>query len=148
MNIPEEQIEQNISVYSFEDLRNRVVEVALKVAKNNEGALFVLGSNSDFELHFPNFFQDSQISIFSEGIDKVLTKLAAIDGAIIIDEYGTIRAYGARILNTVTVKGYGTRHSAARGASLRGDFVILVSEEDNLVRIFKEGNIALEVKNQ
>jgi len=148
MEITNEQNEQRISVYSFEDLRKRVVEIALKVAKNSEGALFVLGSSSDYELHFPNFFKDSTITIFDEGIDKVLVKLAAIDGAVIIDDTGVIRAYGARILNTVTLKGYGTRHSAACGASLRGDFVILVSEEDNLVRVFNEGNIALEVKNQ
>lgn len=131
---------------SFEDLGNRVIDVAIKVAKMGEGALFVVGNNSRYDLHFPNFFDQSSISIFDEGIDKVLVKLATIDGAIIIDENGVIKAYGARILNTDTLRGFGTRHAAARGASLASDMAILVSEEDNLVRVFREGSIGMELK--
>lgn len=128
------------------DLKKRIVEVGLKLMKHSYGALFVVGNNSDYDLHFPNFFDNNNISVFEEGIDKVLVQLAAIDGAVIIDSDGFIRAYGARILNTATLKGFGTRHAAARGASLREDFVMLVSEEDTVLRLFKDGAVALEVK--
>ena len=147
-NDRKDDAENHAKKYNFEDLGNRVIDVAIKVAKINEGALFVIGNNSKYDLHFPNFFNKNAISVFDEGIDKVLVKLATIDGAVIIDDEGIIQAYGARILNTDTLKGFGTRHAAARGASLANDMVILVSEEDNLIRVFREGNIGLELKPQ
>lgn len=146
MQIEIDETYQNNEGLAIDSLKKRIIDVGLKVMKNTDGALFVVGDNSDYDLHFPNFFENNNISIFDEGIDKVLVQLAAIDGAVIIDNNGFIRAYGARILNTATLKGFGTRHAAARGASLREDFVMLVSEEDSVLRLFKDGLVALEVK--
>ena len=53
------------------------------------------------------------------------------------------------IMKDITIesaeKGKGTRHSAAKGISREGAIAILASEEDNLVRIFKDGHILAEI---
>jgi hypothetical protein len=42
-------------------------------------------------------------------------------------------------------KNFGTRHSAAISASKKGNTVVLVSEEDKQVRIFKEGKMIMQL---
>lgn len=76
---------------------------------------------------------------------EVLSKLGTVDGAVILDQDGRIRAYGARILKQETAKGFGTRHSAAKGISRMGCMAILASEQDRVVRVFKEGQKVMEI---
>ncbi|MCD6279559.1 DNA integrity scanning protein DisA nucleotide-binding domain protein [Candidatus Micrarchaeota archaeon] len=126
---------------------DEALEIMINVARLKEGGLIVIGKipKDYYECHYPNFFERKRISILEKGIKPVLIKLATIDGAIIISEKGIIKAYGARILKQSAEKGKGTRHSAAKGISKEGAIAILASEEDNLVRIFKDGHILAEI---
>ncbi|MCD6549525.1 diadenylate cyclase [Candidatus Micrarchaeota archaeon] len=124
------------------------LDIAINVARKGEGCLLVLGGlkeGRDYKCHFPNFFKRNKVSVFEPGMKEVLSKLACVDGAVIIDPSGRVKAYGARILNTKTEKGYGTRHSAAKGASERGAIAVLASEQDKVVRIYKEGKKIMEI---
>lgn len=122
------------------------IQIASEVSKQGEGALLVIGKTKSYKLLFPNFFLKSKASIFDEGMEKVLVKLAQIDGAVIIDPQGIVKAYGARLTKSSTFKGAGTRHSAAKGISEEKNIVaVLASEEDKVVRIFKSGNLVAEI---
>lgn len=122
------------------------IQVASEVARQHEGALIVIGDTRSYQLLFPNFFSKGKISVFDDGMEKVLVKLAQIDGAIILNNSGIIKAYGARLTKSSSFKGAGTRHSAAKGISQeKGIVAILASEEDKVVRVFKNGNIAAEI---
>ena len=77
---------------------------------------------------------------------KLLESLALIDGAVIIDKSGIVKAYGARIESSITYKNHGTRHAAALGASKdEGNICILVSEEDKKIRLFKSGKMIMQI---
>lgn len=122
------------------------IQVASEVARQHEGALIVVGDTKSYKLLFPNFFSKSKVSVFDEGMEKVLVKLAQIDGAVVLDSKGTVKAYGARLTKSSSFRGAGTRHSAAKGISQeKGVVAILASEEDKVVRVFKNGNIAAEI---
>lgn len=130
----------------LENVQEQAIEIAVEVAKKGEGCLLVVGDTNSFETHFPNLFSGKKFSIFQKGMDKVLTQLAVIDGAVIIDQKGKVRAYGARVTKQSSLKGSGTRHAAAKGISKEKDVVsIIASEEDKLVKIFKEGQLLVEI---
>ncbi|MFH0714245.1 MAG: DNA integrity scanning protein DisA nucleotide-binding domain protein [Candidatus Diapherotrites archaeon] len=130
----------------YESIQETCIEVAMEVARGGEGCLLVVGDTDSFNTHFPNFFEKSKSTIFEEGMDKVLVKLAEIDGAIVVDSKGKIKAYGARITRQSTHRGSGTRHAAAKGVSEeKGIVSILASEEDKMVKIFKDGNQLVEI---
>jgi hypothetical protein len=76
---------------------------------------------------------------------KLLESLALIDGAVIIDRDGNLKAYGAMIKSTKTLKNFGTRHSAAATASEKGNLVIIISEEDKKIRVMQEGKIIMQL---
>ncbi len=122
-----------------------VLDTAILIAKKNEGGLIVIGNTNQYECHFPNFFKRKKFYITDDGMVEVLSKLGIVDGAIVIDPDGRIKAYGARILKQEAEKGFGTRHSAAKGISKEGHLAILASEQDKVVRIFKEGNKVMEI---
>ncbi|MCC7552411.1 DNA integrity scanning protein DisA nucleotide-binding domain protein [Candidatus Micrarchaeota archaeon] len=132
-----------------EELKKKVYEAAIDtailIAKKGEGGLIVIGKTKDYECHFPNFFENKKFYITDNGMTEVLSKLGIVDGAIVLDPDGRIKAYGARILKQETAKGFGTRHSAAKGISNSGCLAILASEQDKVVRIFKEGNKVMEI---
>ena len=121
------------------------LDVAILIARKNEGGLLVIGETKDYDCHFPNFFAKKKIYITDAGMVEVLSKLGTVDGAVILDQDGRIRAYGARILKQETAKGFGTRHSAAKGISRMGCMAILASEQDRVVRVFKEGQKVMEI---
>jgi len=76
---------------------------------------------------------------------KLLESLALIDGAVIIDEKGFLKAYGVMIKSKKVLKNYGTRHSAALTASKGDNLVVIVSEEDRKVRILKGGKMVMQL---
>lgn len=126
-----------------------VLDIVIHVARGGDGCLIVIGKLSegrDYVCHFPDIFSKRKFNIFDKGMKEVLNHLARIDGAVIIDPNGRIRAYGARILDSVTVKGYGTRHAAAKGVSDNHDAIAIISsEQDKLVKIYKEGRKVMEI---
>jgi hypothetical protein len=68
-----------------------------------------------------------------------------MDGAIIIDEKGILVAYGTMLKSSKVFQNFGTRHSAALSASKKAELVVMVSEEDKKVRIFKAGKMVMQI---
>ncbi len=134
------------------DVYEILLPIAKEVAKQKEGALFVIGPKKklkkNYEVMFPQLFTDHRLN--EAGIDKVLLKLATLDGAVLISHRGEIIAYGAKLKRSKPVRGCGTRHAAASGIThhVEDSTAVLVSEESNLVKVFKEGNIILEMDSK
>lgn len=126
-------------------IQEAVIEVAIDIAKKGHGALFVIGDKTKYELLYKNILPKKGISIFNKDFKKVLENFATLDGAVIINEKGEVKAYGARIKNSKTLKGFGTRHAAAYGASGKKQVSVLVSEEEKLVKIFRDEKLLMEI---
>ena len=127
-----------------------LLDVAIMVSRQGKGCLLVIGNfkegkNKDYVCHFPNFFANGNFYVRDKGMREALANLSTIDGAVIVEPNGRIAAYGARILHTATDRGHGTRHSAAKGASLKGDISILASEQAKIVRIYRDGAKVMEI---
>lgn len=128
-------------VISKKEIEECIMNVAIKVANRKEGALFIVGNVESSPLI------DQKIKKFNI-LDnpKLLESLALMDGAVIINHNGTLKTYGALVKTVSVFKNFGTRHSAAATASRnKNNFVLLVSEEDRKIRIFKAGKIIMQI---
>jgi hypothetical protein len=76
---------------------------------------------------------------------KLLESLALMDGAVIINKDGMMKAYGVMIKAKKTFKNFGTRHSAGLSASIKGNIVFVISEEDKKIRILREGKMVMQI---
>jgi len=124
----------------FKELQEFLIQVCLRIAKRKEGALFVIGDVPHKVL------VDQTVPSFNVLKNpKLLESLALMDGAIVIDNKGKLVSYGSMIKSTKVFKNFGTRHSAALSASKKADLVIMVSEEDKKIRIFKEGKMVMQI---
>lgn len=125
----------------MKELEETLVQVGLRIAKRGEGALFVVG-----DVRYRLLIDQSVPPFKASDNPKLLESLALIDGAVIIDKKGYVKAYGAMIKSTSTIKNFGTRHSAAVTASKhKGNLVVIVSEEDKKVKILKEGKMIMQL---
>ncbi len=124
----------------FKKLEEVLIQVGLRIAKRREGALFVVGDVEYKPL------VDQKVPPFKI-VDnpKLLESLALMDGAVIIDFKGNMKAYGVKIKSTKVFKNFGTRHSAALSASKKGNLVVVISEEDRKVKILKEGKMIMQL---
>lgn len=123
------------------DLEELLIQVGLRIAKRGEGALFVVG-----DVQFKVLIDQSVPPFKAVENPKLLESLALIDGAVVIDKKGMVRAYGAMIKSTMTFKNFGTRHSAAISASKKpGNLAIIISEEDRKIRILKKGKMVIQI---
>ncbi len=126
---------------SLKEVEETLISIALKVAKRGEGALFVVG-----EVDYDVLVDQTVPPFIAKSNPKLLESLALIDGAVILDYKGIVRAYGAMIKTNSIMRNFGTRHSAATTASRKpGNLVILVSEEDKKVRVLKEGKVIMQI---
>ena len=73
-------------------LEEVIIEICVKIAKRGEGALFVIG-----EVEYDTLVDQKvpEFSIFEN--PKLLESLALMDGAIILDKTGTLKAYGVMV---------------------------------------------------
>ncbi|MFH0808175.1 MAG: DNA integrity scanning protein DisA nucleotide-binding domain protein [archaeon] len=124
----------------LKEIKEILLQVGLRIAKRGEGALFVVG-----EVKYKPLVEQSVPPFKISDNPKLLESLALMDGAIIIDKEGIMRAYGVMIKSTRTLKNFGTRHSAGMSASKKGNLVVIVSEEDKKVRILQEGKIIMQL---
>ena len=134
-------------------LEERVMDVVLGVAKSisksGEGGLIVIAERAAveglYETHYPQFTSASPIT--EKGMNVVLEKLATIDGAMLITPRGELVAYGARLLRSTTLPGFGTRHAAASGITeaIPSATAVLISEESSWIKLFQNGAIVLEM---
>ncbi len=131
-----------------EDVYNFLLETGKEISKRKLGALFVVSQEKNFrglyELLYP---QVTGSSIFDKGAKELILKLAELDGAFLIGEDGKLIAFGARILKSKALPGYGTKHAAATGITthIKNSSAVLVSEENHWIKIFKNGKIVLEM---
>ena len=117
-----------------------LIQVGLRIAKRGEGALFVVG-----DVEYKPLIQQSVPPFKAIKNPKLLESLALIDGAVILDKQGIVKAYGVMINSTRTFKNFGTRHSAALSASKNDNLVVMVSEEDMKVKILKSGKMIMQI---
>ncbi len=120
-----------------------IFKIAIEIAKSGEGALFVIGDKVNYSRLIKQKF--GKLNIFDNGAEKILKGLAVIDGAVIINTKGQLVDYGVMIKNAKPFVGFGTRHAAAMTASKNGNIVILASEEERKVKVFKGGKYIMQV---
>lgn len=138
-------LNENVQIEKrHERIIERILKIALEIAKEGEGALFVIDSDVKYKRLLKQRFKP--FSIFEKGSGRLLKSLAVIDGAIIIDGKGIVKDYGAMVIANKTFTGYGTRHSAGLSAS-KGGISILASEEDRNVKIFKDEKIIMQLNS-
>lgn len=127
-----------------------LIDLSKDLAKHKLGALFVIAENSKlnkdlYESLYPQIITDH--TIFEKGAKTLIMKLAELDGAFLISNEGRIIAFGARIKKSKALPGYGTKHAAATGITshIKDSLAVLVSEESNWIKVFKNGKIVLEM---
>jgi DNA integrity scanning protein DisA with diadenylate cyclase activity len=123
------------------DIEETLIQVGLRIAKRGEGALFVIG-----EVEYSPLIEQTVPPFLISENPKLLESLAIMDGAVIINKSGMVKAYGAMIKTTKTFKNFGTRHSAALTASsIKGNLVVIISEEDKKIRILKNEKMIMQI---
>lgn len=131
------------------DVVDRLLTVAKRLAKDGEGAMFVIARPdrvlAEVDVHFPQLKHDG--TVLDPGMDAVLLKLATLDGATVVSPEGQLLAYGARIRQQRTLPGFGTRHAAAKGYTEHDPeaTVVLASEETGWVKVFQKGSAVVEI---
>ena len=121
-------------------LEELLLQVGLRIARRGEGALFVIGS-----VEYRPLIDQTVPPFNVMSNPKLLESLALMDGAVIIDEKGFMKAYGVMVKSKKTFKNFGTRHSAALSASQGKNTVIIISEEDRKVRILRNGKMVIQM---
>ena len=128
---------------SLKQIQEKILKISIEIAREGNGALFVIGNNVKYERLMKQKF--GNLNIFETGAEKILKGLAVIDGAVIIDFKGNLIDYGTLIKNAKPFIGFGTRHAAAITASKEGNIVILVSEEEKKVKVFQDGKYLMQI---
>jgi len=126
-----------------------VLSLVNKYASEKKGSLFIITKNDlskSYDLLYPDLFSDKNINIKDKETQIVIDALADLDGAFVISETGKVITYGAKLKKTKVFLGHGTRHSAALGITqIKEVMSVLSSEEDGMVRIFKNNRIIAEI---
>ncbi|MFI5405080.1 MAG: DNA integrity scanning protein DisA nucleotide-binding domain protein [Nitrososphaerales archaeon] len=122
-------------------IEETIVQTCIKIARRGEGALIVLGNHIKYKS-----LVKQKIPAFNIVKNaKLLEVLAIMDGAVIIDNKGFLKAYGVMIETNKVLKGFGTRHVAAVSAAKDNNLVYLVSEEDRKIKVFRKGRIVMQI---
>jgi DNA integrity scanning protein DisA with diadenylate cyclase activity len=126
-------------------VEEKIIKMAIEIAKEKEGALFVIvtGKSPKYALLVKQTV--NQFNILDRRDDKLLKSLAKIDGAVLISKSGIMLAYGAMIKSNKIYKGFGTRHAAAISASQYKNICILVSEEQQKIKLFRNGKYLMQI---
>ena len=136
-------------VVKKEEVYNFLLSLAKEISKRKSGALFVIAPNNSFKNIFEQLYPQvlSNSDIFEKGAKELIIKLAELDGAFLIYDDGTLHSFGARILKSKALPGYGTKHAAAIGVTtnIKNCTAILISEENQWIKIFKDGKILVEM---
>lgn len=124
-----------------EEIEKVVLQVCLRICKRGEGALIVVG-----EADYKVLVEQKVIPFYISENPKLLESLCLMDGAVVINTDGFLKAYGVKIKSPLVWKNFGTRTSAGYSASMKeGTIAYVVSQEDTRVRIFKSGKLIMEV---
>src|SRR3989338_10477921 len=121
-------------------LQELLIQVGLRIAKRGEGALFVVGSTE-----YKPLIKQQVPSFNALRNPKLLESLALMDGAVILDKTGWVKAYGAMVKSKKAFRNFGTRHSAGLSSSYNGNTAVIVSEEDRKIRIMRNGKMVIQI---
>lgn len=131
------------------EVTDRLLVVARQIAREGRGTMFVVAEpdriRDHLDIHYPQMSYDGRVT--DDGFDAVLAKLATLDGAVVVSPDGELIAYGARVTEQSTLRGFGTRHAAAKGYSKHDPdaIVILASEETGWTKVFEDAEVILEM---
>ena len=135
-------------------IAEKTLEACLALAQRaKQGCLIVCETKPISKQYYKDSNRDfchpdlSPISIFDPDDRQGLEKLAAVDGALILDSSGAMLDYGATLLHSTSMRGHGKRHAFARGTSMavKGVVCILHSEEDGHTRSFRDGFLVVDI---
>ncbi|VVB76860.1 DisA bacterial checkpoint controller nucleotide-binding protein [uncultured archaeon] len=138
-------------------LEEKVIEACMDLAFQcvKEGSLFVIeldGASAGYYTKvFHSLIRDDKkkLNVTVESDKPIIKNLAALDGAVILNNRGDMREFGVTLKKQMTFFGHGKRHAFAVGTSrLRGLVCILASEEDKHVRLFREGVCVADVDSR
>jgi diadenylate cyclase len=141
------------------DVVKEVLEIAVELGKKGRegkpvGSTFIVGDSGDVMSRSTqityNPFQGSLVKIQDEIVRSMIKEYSRLDGAFVISGKGTIVA-AARFLECgkegiKLPKGLGARHMAAAWTTKNTDSIaIVLSESDNMIRIFWDGEMIEEL---
>ncbi len=136
-----------------------VLKLSIELGKKGQkgapiGALFVVGDagrvmEKSRELSY-NPFEKSHVHVGDPIVNVMLKEFSRLDGAFVISDSGKIvsayRYLEADAEGIDIPKGLGTRHIAGAAITNETNAVsVVLSESDNMVRVFKTGELVLEL---
>ncbi len=143
----------------FQTVLNIAVELADKGREGKPvGTIFVLG-DSDKVLQLSKQmimnpfkgYEEEERNVLSPAIKETIREFAAMDGAFVIGDDGTLltagRYLGAAANESEIPRGLGSRHIAAAGiTALTKAIAFVISESSGDLRIFKDGKIVMHIE--
>ena len=143
----------------FQTVLNITIELADKGREGKPvGTIFVLG-DSDKVLQLSKQmimnpfkgYEEEERNILLPSLRETIREFAAMDGAFIISDDGTVltagRYLGAAVDESELPRGLGSRHIAAAGiTALTKAIAFVISESSGDVRIFKDGKIVMHIE--
>jgi DNA integrity scanning protein DisA with diadenylate cyclase activity len=153
----------DISTMVRPDVFETVLKLAMELATQGRegravGTIFVLGDDEKVlqlsrQMIINPFkgYSEDELSVHAPELREAIKEFSVIDGAFIIRGDGVLLTAG-RHLNAAVEgenlpQGLGSRHMAAAGiTSFTDSIAIVISESTGSVRIFKKGNIFMEIE--
>jgi len=152
-------IAKNLKPELFEAVLNLSLELASQGREGKPvGTIFVIGDHEKVlqlsRQMIINPFQgypEEERNIMDPALRETIKEFSAVDGAFVIREDGVVIAAGRHLSAALEKEdfphGLGSRHVAAAGiTSVTDAAAIVISESTGEVRIFKKGNIFMEIE--
>ena len=143
----------------FQLVLNMSIELADKGREGKPiGTIFVVGDHESVlqlskQMIMNPFkgYDEEERNILSGSLKETIREFAAMDGAFVIADDGTVlaagRYLGAAIDENTLPRGLGSRHIAAAGiTALTKALSFVISESSGDVRIFKDGQIIMHIE--
>src|SRR3972149_4234767 len=152
-------IAENLKPEVFEAVLNLSLELASQGREGKPvGTIFVIGDHEKVlqlsRQMIINPFQgypEEERNIMDPALRETIKEFSALDGAFVIKDDGVVMAAGRHLSAALEKEdfphGLGSRHVAAAGiTSVTDAAAIVISESTGEVRIFKKGNIFMEIE--
>ncbi|MBI3814814.1 MAG: DNA integrity scanning protein DisA nucleotide-binding domain protein [Nitrospinae bacterium] len=152
-------IAENLKPEVFQVVLNLSLELASQGREGKPvGTIFVIGDHEKVlqisRQMIINPFQgypEEERNIIDPALRDTIKEFSALDGAFVIREDGVVMAAGRHLSAALEKEdfphGLGSRHVAAAGiTSVTDAIAIVISESTGEVRIFKKGNIFMEIE--
>ncbi|MBI4640226.1 MAG: DNA integrity scanning protein DisA nucleotide-binding domain protein [Candidatus Tectomicrobia bacterium] len=152
-------IGENIKHEVFEGVLSLAVELANEGREGKPiGTIFVLGDHDKVlqlsrQLIINPFrgYPEEERNILDPSLRDTIKEFSALDGAFVIREDGVVITAGRHLSTALEEedlpRGLGSRHVAAAGIThVTEAIAIVISESTGVVRIFKNGQILMEIE--